>query len=207
MTYGGEGSSCINKQEIFECWESGLGSLEISKLTGHASVSIKNILSTCVTYNKEIDFARNTGVPVYCYNNKGQLIAKYPSIAFAAKEVGIDPSIINKCCNKIKKSGAGFFWSYLDNESFEETPLKTWKRLEVLQLSLDGKIIAEYESMSAAGRAMNKKQTKYIKECCEGKRKEMYGFLWKYKDEYVDDLAQTAAARLQEKINNENSNN
>ena len=196
MTYGGEGSSYINKQEIFEFWESGLGSLEISKLTGHASTSIKNILSTYATYNKEIDFARNTGVPVYCYNNKGQLIAKYPSITFAAKEVGIDPSIINKCCNKTKKSGAGFFWSYLDNESFEEAPLKTWKQLRVLQLSLDGKIIAEYESMSAAGRAMNKKQTKYIKECCEGKRKEMYGFLWKYKEDYVDKLAQGVSAQI-----------
>jgi hypothetical protein len=49
--------------------------------------------------------------------------------------------------------------------------------------------------MAAAGRAMNKKQTKYIKECCDGKREEMYGFLWKYKDN-VDDLAQSASQKL-----------
>ena len=198
MTYGGEGRSYINKQEIFELWESGLGSLEISKTTGHSSVSIKNILATYPHYNKEVDFARNTGIPVYCYNNKGELITRYPSITFAAKEVGIDPSIINKCCNKIKKSGAGFFWSYSDNENFEEASLKTWKQLRVIQLSLDGKVIGEYESMSAAGRAMNKKQTKYIKECCEGKRKEMYGYIWKYKEDYVDDLAQRASLSLKE---------
>lgn len=196
MTYGGEGRAYINRQRIFELWESGLGSLEISKLMGHDSTSIKNILLTNPIYDKEIDFARNTGIPVYCYNSKGQLIAKYPSITYAAKEVGIDPSIINKCCNKIKKSGAGFFWSYSDSEIFEETLLKTWKQLRVVQLSLEGEMVAEYESMSAAGRAMNKKQTKYIKECCEGKRKEMYGFLWKYKEDYVDELAQTASANI-----------
>ena len=181
MTYGGEGRSYINKQKVFEMWEEGKGSLEISKTTGHGIVSVKNILRTYNNYNKEIDFARNTGTPVYCYNGNGKLLNKYPSIAYAAKQVGIDASIISKCCNGIKKSGAGFFWSYSDKEKFEITSLKTWKKLQVIQLSLDGEIIAEYDSMASAGRAMNKKQTKYIKECCEGKREQMYGYLWKYK--------------------------
>lgn len=197
MTYGGEGTSYINKEEIIAMWLNGLGSLEISKQTGHTSQAIKSILLTYNNYNKEIDFARNTGVPVYCYSSQGELLAKYPSITFAAKQVGIDPSIINKCCNKIKKSGAGYFWSYSDKEAFKEATLKTWKRLQVVQLSLDGEVIAEYESMAAAGRAMNKKQTKYIKECCDGKRKEMYGFLWKYKDN-VDDMAQNASLAAKE---------
>ena len=44
MTYGGEGVSKINKQKIYQLWENGLGSLEITKQTGHHSTSIKNIL-------------------------------------------------------------------------------------------------------------------------------------------------------------------
>ena len=47
---------------------------------------------------------------------------------------------------------------------------------------------------------MNKTQTKYIKECCEGLRGDMYGYKWKYDNEIVDTMAQTASAQLKEKI-------
>ena len=200
MTYGGEGSSYINKCEVFSMWKEGYGSVDIAKRMGHTPQSIKNVLATFECYDKEVDFARNTGVIVYCYGANGKLVAQYPSIAFAAKKVGVDSSLINKCCNKIKKSCGGFFWSYSSEEKFSPSTLKTWQQLQVIQLSKDGEIVAEYESMSAAGRAMNKKQTKYIKECCEGKRKEMYGYLWKYKKDYVDDLAQNASSMLKEKL-------
>ena len=198
MTYGGEGSSYINKCEVFSLWKKGYGSVSIANQMGHAPQSIKNILVTFEDYNKEVDFARNTGVTVYCYDANGVLIAQYPSIAFAAKTVGVDSSMINKCCNGVKKSCRGFFWSYSNEENFSPSTLKTWRQLQVIQLSKDGTIVAEYESMSAAGRAMNKKQTKYIKECCEGKRKEMYGYIWKYKQDYVDELAQAASLAYKE---------
>lgn len=198
MTYGGEGHSKINKQEVFALWDNEFGSNEISKKTGYSAFSVRKLLETYSNYNKEIDFARNNGIPVYCYNNQGKLIAKYPSIAYAAKTVGVDASVINKCCNGIKVSAAGYFWSYTNDAVFENKELKRWKKLAISQLTLSGEIIAEYESLSAAGRAMNKKQTKYIKECCEGKRKQMYGFLWKYTNEIVDTMAQNASMAAKE---------
>lgn len=198
MTYGGEGTSYIDKQEVYSLWQDGYGSIEIARQTGHTSRSIKNILATFTDYNKEIDFARNTGVVVYCYNSNGVLVAQYPSITFAAKAIGVDPSVINKCCNKVKKSCGGFFWSYSDKENFTPSNLRTWTKLPVIQLSKNGEFVAEYESLSAAGRAVNKNNTKYIKECCEGKREEMYGYIWKYKNNYVDNLAQSASAKAKE---------
>lgn len=206
MTYGGEGSSKINKYELHELWVSGKGSLEIAKLTGHLEASVRNNLQTFNDYDKELDFARNTGTKVYCYNKNGELICDYPSIAYAGKKVGIDSSAISKCCNKAKNSAGGYFWSYKPDEYFEPQNLKRWTKYRIVQLSLNNEIIAVYNSLSAAGRAVNKKQTKYIKECCEGTRVDMYGYKWKYENEYVDDIAQTAAARLQEKVNG-NSNN
>jgi hypothetical protein len=119
MTYGGEGSSKINKYELYELWLSGKGSVEIARLTGHLELSVRNNLQTFNEYNKELDFARNTGTKVYCYNENGELICEYPSIAYASKMVGVDSSIISKCCNKTKKSAGGYFWSYKSNDQFE----------------------------------------------------------------------------------------
>lgn len=180
MTYGGEGSSKINRQKIFDLWIQGYGSLEIAKQTGHHAFSIRKILDTFENYSKEIDFARNTGNTVFQYNENGELINSYPSISYAARQVGVDPSAINKCCHGKQQSAAGFFWSLNAEQKFEPKKLKTWHTYRVGQYTLEGNFICEYGSLSEAIRAMGKKQPKCIKECCEGKRKEMYGFVWKY---------------------------
>lgn len=180
MTYGGEGASKINKQKIYQLWNEGFGSLEIAKQTGHHSTSIKNILETLEEYSKEIDFARNTGNTVFQYSENGELIGSYPSVSYAARQVGVDPSVISKCCHGQKQSAAGFFWSFSAEQKFEPKKLKTWHAYRVGQYTLENELVHEYNSLSEAIRTMGKKQSKYIKECCEGKRKEMYGFIWKY---------------------------
>lgn len=180
MTYGGEGASKINKQEIFQLWSEGFGSLEIAKQTGHLAFSIRSILNTFDEYSKEVDFARNTGNTVFQYNENGELICSYPSISYAARQVGVDPSVINKCCHGQKQSAAGSFWSFSSEEKFEPKKLKTWQAYKVGQYTLQDDFICEHKSLSDAARAMNKKQTRCIKECCEGKRTNMYGFIWKY---------------------------
>lgn len=180
MTYGGEGTSKINKQEIFQLWSEGFGSLEIAKQTGHLAFSIRSILNTFDKYSKEIDFARNTGNTVFQYNENGELICSYPSISYAARQVEVDPSVINKCCHGQKQSAAGYFWSFSSEEKFEPKKLKTWQAYKVGQYTLQDEFICEYKSLSDAARAMNKKQARCIKECCEGKRANMYGFIWKY---------------------------
>lgn len=180
MTYGGEGVSKINKQKIYQLWESGFGSLEITKQTGHHSASIKNILETLDSYSKEIDFARNTGNTVFQYSESGELIGSYPSISYAARQVGVDPSVISKCCHGQKQSAAGYFWSLSAEQKFESKKLRTWRAYKVGQYTLEDELVCEYNSLSEAIRAMGKKQSKYIKECCEGKRKEVYGYIWKY---------------------------
>lgn len=196
MTYGGEGSSIIDKKKVIQLWEEGLGSLAIAQQLGHSKSTIKCILQTDSLYNKELDHARNTGIRVYCYNNQGQLIAEYPSIAFAAKIIGIHPSVINKCCNHIKQSGGGYFWSYSKTATFQPMKLSTWSKKRILQQQLDGTIIRQYESFAEAGRAVNKNNTKYIKECCEGKRSQMYGYKWSYvKDNFIDNIVQSATLK------------
>lgn len=180
MTYGGEGASKINRQKIFDLWVQGYGSLEIARQTGHHTFSIKKILESFKDYSKEIDFARNTGNTVFQYNEKGELVNSYPSIAYAARQVGVNPSMINKCCHGEKQSTAGFFWSFRADEKFEPKQLKTWRTYKIGQYTLQNEFIQEYKTLAEATRAMGKKQSRCIKECCEGKRDNMYGFIWKY---------------------------
>lgn len=188
MTYGGEGASKINKQEIYSLWDEELGSIKIAKSTGHSISSIKKVLETYSKYSKEVDFARNTGKTVYQFNENGELLNSFPSIASAARYVNINSSIINKCCHGQKQSAAGFFWSFNPTERFSPRQLKTWQSYRIAKYTLDGDFICEYPSLKAAIESLNKKQPKYIKECCEGKRENMYGYIWKY----VDKLAVTA---------------
>lgn len=51
---------------------------------------------------------------------------------------------------------------------------------KVLQFTLDGVFIREWESTMECGR--NGFSQSAVCECCQGKRKSAYGFLWKYKE-------------------------
>ena len=51
----------------------------------------------------------------------------------------------------------------------------------VLQLSIDGKLIAEYPSIRGASRQTGCNQSS-ICQCCKGKRKSSGGYIWKYKE-------------------------
>ena len=51
----------------------------------------------------------------------------------------------------------------------------------VLQYSLNGEYIAEYYSAMEAGRKNNCRQGG-ISECCNGKQKTAYGYIWRYKE-------------------------
>ena len=51
----------------------------------------------------------------------------------------------------------------------------------VLQYSLSGEYITEYYSAMEAGRKNNCRQSG-ISECCNGKQKTAYGYIWRYKE-------------------------
>ena len=50
----------------------------------------------------------------------------------------------------------------------------------VLQYSLDGEFIKEWQSTNEIKRQLG---FGHISECCNGKYKQMYGFIWRYKNE------------------------
>ena len=195
MTYGGKGSPKINKKKIFNYWDDGLGSLEISHIMSISRQTCKKLLETYSNYDKDIDFARNNGVKVYQFNSNGDFLAEYPSIAYAARSINVDPSTISKCCNHVKNSCGGYFWSYSKEEKFTPQKLKTSKKYYIAKIDLNtNKIIDVFNSLKGAAASVDITQPKYIKQCCENQREQMYNYKWKYiskdeYDEYVDAMA------------------
>jgi len=57
----------------------------------------------------------------------------------------------------------------------------TWQSLPVIQYSLDGDLIQEWESQMAAQIAFNKPKSDGIGAVCRNKQKTAYGFIWKFK--------------------------
>lgn len=58
-----------------------------------------------------------------------------------------------------------------------------YKKLEVVQLSLDSNILNNFSSLTEACESigLDNKNVSELSKCCKGKRKTAYGFIWKYK--------------------------
>ena len=75
-------------------------------------------------------------------------------------------------------------WSV--EESFNISPHNPTKRVlksrrkPVLQFSLDGNFLKEWESMYDAAEYLNC-SPRYIKKTCYGEQKSYFGYIWKYK--------------------------
>lgn len=58
-----------------------------------------------------------------------------------------------------------------------------YRKTVILQFDRLGNFIKEYERIIDAAKAMNKKSTGFIVNCCKGRKPSAYGFIWKYKNE------------------------
>lgn len=117
---------------------------------------------------------------VYQYDLSGKFIKEWDNVQMAADFYKIDRRLISACCNKDQKSAHGYQWSYL-----KESELDKWFSNEPLvrviqQLSKDGELIAEYESISSAARSLNVTVTS-IHNCLKGISKSSHGYQWRYK--------------------------
>ena len=67
------------------------------------------------------------------------------------------------------------------NNSLKDKPTK--KSTPVLQFSVDGEFIKEWDKIKEASTSLGKAlDTASITCCCKGKQKTAFGFIWKYKN-------------------------
>lgn len=114
----------------------------------------------------------------------GKVVAEYTSSVKAAQAIGKKSgSSIRKCCDGITYTVQGFRWEWCDDNSHKYVPAPIGK--PVLQLSLDGVVIAEYANAGDAVEALGKPRSKSgnIRECCRGTMPTAFGYKWKYKND------------------------
>lgn len=72
-----------------------------------------------------------------------------------------------------------------------EAILKKEKTRAVEQYNILGEKIAEYEIIEDVGRTLNLKDKacSHVVQCCKGKRRHAYGYIWRYKGEPLGDIS------------------
>jgi hypothetical protein len=123
------------------------------------------------------------------YSLNGDKIKEYKSIMEASRQTNSIPEKIVMCCQFLRTHHNQFQWRYKEDEVDKlqkiELPINTKKR--IAQINPDNnEIIAVYESMSAAARAVNGTQSA-ISHVIKGDKqtKTHKGFGWKLVDEIV----------------------
>ena len=166
----------------------------IADAVNETGVSSSNIISCCTgrsnssggyiwrykddEYNKTVTGRIGQKRPVLQYSLDGEFIKRYDSASSAAKELNISFSSVQLCCNGHNKTSHGFVFMYED-EKKEIPNIKNTK--SVIQYSLDGQFIAEYESAKEVENIFGYDAHR-IRACCRGVGETGYGYKWKYSE-------------------------
>ena len=119
---------------------------------------------------------------VFQYTKNMEFVAEYPSVKEASRQTGIGAGNIGSCCNGKAYSAGNYIWRYPDN--LFEVPMiaqEFAKTHSIVQMTLDGEIIAEYVSTAEAARQIGC-YAACIRRCLIGKAKTFRNFTWKYKE-------------------------
>lgn len=115
---------------------------------------------------------------VYQFNKQLQLVNIFQSIAEAGRQGFNTAMIQQELMNKSKTLTLGYYWNNSENNDFQIiTTQNTGKSVQIQQLDLQNNIIAVYDSMGQAARAIGGNHS-HISECCRGKIKTYKGYRW-----------------------------
>lgn len=125
-------------------------------------------------------------VKVVQLNKNGNFISQYDSISDASRTTNILPGVISDCCKRKIHRGGNYIWMYLDDyNQYGAVITKNPNFKPVIQLTLDNKFVAEYESLREAERHTSTNHSS-ISDCCRKKINTANGFKWMYAEEYYN---------------------
>ena len=123
------------------------------------------------------------------YDLNMNLIKIYESVYQCSKDLNIGIGDISMVCNYRRKTSHNYIFRFTDeytkeqynidlNTNFNYDKNKTKKK--VVQYSLDGKFIKEYDSISQTAKENNYSRSA-IRACCNQESSNSYGYIWKFK--------------------------
>lgn len=113
---------------------------------------------------------------VYQFDLDGNLVASFDGLKEIELTLGYDKKRISNA-SITATVWRGSYWSYSQNSTFK--PSIDSRKKKVFQYSLNGEILARYNSVAEASLETGISKT-CISRCCRGERKSSSGFLWKY---------------------------
>lgn len=132
---------------------------------------------------------QKTRKEVFCYDLEGNFLKSYISLSEAERDTGIPNSNISKAArNEGRRKAGDYQWTYIKFNkinaykrtcNFKKPPIHNSKT--VLQYSLEGVFIAEFNSIKEAAEKTNTNYSS-LGMACNGKRKTAGGFIWKFKE-------------------------
>lgn len=126
---------------------------------------------------------------VFQYSLNGSFIKSWNRIIDVERQLNIANQSITNCCKGIKNSAGGFVWRYQDSpiELLENIkPVRSAKYgISVYQYDLNGNFIRKWKNIKEAGIELGIDNGS-ISNCCKGKQKTAYSFIWKYAHDIKD---------------------
>ena len=116
----------------------------------------------------------------------GNFIAEYNTIKDASLATNVHDSNITMCCRGHYKHAGGYIWVY--KEEYDPAKKYTYKNpahKEVLQIDVEGNIVATYESITKAANITGVCNSN-ISRCCTKRYLTAGGFKWMYKRDWEE---------------------
>lgn len=123
---------------------------------------------------------------VYRYTLNGMFDKEYNCINDALIELGVkegQTNNITKCCKGIAKTAYGYRWTYkknVINKNNLNDCISNNNQISIHQCDLNGNILKTHDSITKAALSVGLLSIDLIKKCCNGERKNAYGYIWKY---------------------------
>lgn len=198
-TWGGSTGIHYDRQMLLDLWNQGLNIQKISNTVGIDRGLLGQILRTEGISEEELKNRHYESNRIQSKNRKvyqidpktGNIIKTWNLISEITKQLHIHHSTIIKCCQKKpqSKTAGGFAWRYVEdyNEETDKEELIQYtirdifkNTKHVLQYDSNNNLMHEFNSVKEAGLSLNKKPENIARYCREN-RKDLDGYIWKYK--------------------------
>lgn len=146
------------------------------------SITRKRMLEESAKFASQVGADNPFSRKVAMYSLDGKFIKTFDSCGRAAVETGINANAINRVCRGDRKQTHGYVFKYASEAKMkiQKRPDKNIHSKPIVQLTIDGKEIAEYPSISEASRATGYYACN-IGRVANGVWKYYKGCKWQYK--------------------------
>lgn len=183
MTRGGDGTSTININEIYQLWDNGFAISEIAKFTNHNRTTIGRLLQNYSNYTQEEGRKRGNKLST---NAKRKKVYIYTfSGLYKIFENTTDASDYFSCSERTLRTRCRN-QSYINNFLFSYTILTIKERLQILlnrkikpvaQFSLNGQLLQFYGSIKEAEKITG---INNISKICRLEKGQAGGYQWRF---------------------------